>query len=95
MIQITEVPGLHLVPGLMNSEIGLFGEHKDFVVPLDVQLNLGLASLPIDTSDGEVIDAVDLRRGDHGQIHHSSCKSGETYTYKSWSDRWLSLALAD
>lgn len=78
MIQITEVSDLHLVPGPMNSEIGLFGENKDFVVPLDVKLNLGLASLPVDTSDGEVIDAVDLWRGDHGQIHHGFCESGET-----------------
>lgn len=78
MIQITEVSDLHLVPGPMNSEIGLSGENKDFVVPLDVQLNLGLALLPVDTSDREVIDAVDLWRGDHGQIHHSFCESRET-----------------
>lgn len=61
MIQITKVSGLSLlVPGLMHFKIWLLGENEDFVVSLDVQLNLGRAALSVDTRDGEVVDVGDL-----------------------------------
>lgn len=77
MIQLTEVSGHRfLVSGLMHSKIWLFGEYEDFVVSLDVQLNLGGVALSVDTRDGEVIDLGDLCCGDHGQVDHSIWRTG-------------------
>lgn len=77
VIEIAEVSGYRLlVPGLMHFKIWFPGEYEDFVVSLDVQLNLGWAALSIDTRDAEVIDIGDLCCGDHCQIDHSPCKTG-------------------
>lgn len=78
MVQLTEISGDRLpVLRLMHPKMWLFGENEDFVVPLDVQLNLGRAALSIDAGDGEVTDVGDLRCGDHGQVYHSICKTGQ------------------
>lgn len=77
MIQITKVSGQGLLaPGLVHFKTWLLGENEDFVVSLDVQLNLGRTTLSIDTRDGELIDVVDLCCGDHCQVDHSICGTG-------------------
>lgn len=77
MIQVTKVSGLRLlVQGFIHFKIWLLGKNEDFVVSLDVQINLGGAALSVDTGDVEAIDVGDLWRGDHGQVDHSICKTG-------------------
>lgn len=72
IVQFPEISGNHvLVVLLVYFETRLFGQNEDLVVPLDVQLDLGRAVLSIYAGDGEVVDANDLRGGDHGQVDHS------------------------
>lgn len=79
IIKFPEISGHHLlVPGLMHFKIWHLGEYEDFVVSLDIQLDLGRAAFAIDTRDGEMIDIGDLCGGDHGQVDHSICKTGQS-----------------
>lgn len=78
VIQVTELSGYYLfVLGFMHFKIWPLREYENFVVSLDVQPTIGQAALPIDTSDGEVTGVADLHCGDHGQVDHSICKTGD------------------
>lgn len=76
IVQLTEVCGHYfLTPGPVQLEIGFLGNYEDFVVSLDVQVNLGSVALTVDARDREGIDAGCLCCGDHGQVHHSICRT--------------------